>query len=105
MLGNGNDNGDGEGRRPGEPTEEGHRVFIDEMRKALETEESKSASYQLSKFIGSGIGFLFATFFVPFLIVYAYNGLQPAVWADISYLPAVVGLFVFRTLVHMLRSE
>ena len=100
-----NSNGNGNEHRPVNPTEETNRAILNAIRKSVGDEESKSFSSQLSKIIGGGIGFLFGTFFVPFLIVYAYNGLQPAVWADISYLPAVAGLFVFRTLVHMLRSE
>ncbi len=87
-------NGEGEGsRRPD---------FLNAYKRAAEVQEFANS---IGKYIGLGFGFLFTTFFVPFLIVYAYNGLQPAVWPDISYLPTVAGLFVFRVLVHMGRTE
>ena len=66
---------------------------------------SDAAGKVLGKVFGVLTGFLFMTFFVPFVAVYAYNGMQPPVWPDVSYLPAVAGFFVFRHLIHMLRSE
>ncbi len=89
-------NGDGEGH------EQKGRDFLAKMNRAAEVQEFANS---IGKYIGLGFGLLFTTFFVPFLIVYAYNGLQPAVWPDISYLPTVAGLFVFRVLAGMLRSE
>ncbi len=88
-------NGDGEERGRGGD-------LLTSMQRAAEVQEFANS---VGKFIGLGFGVLFTTFFLPFLIVYAYNGLQPAVWPDISYLPTVAGLFVFRTLVHMVRTE
>ncbi len=87
---------------------EGHGAAQDlraSMQEAIETAKLNALAGAIGKFAGVITGFLFTTFFLPFLIVYAFNGLQPAIWPDISYLPAVAGLFVFRTLVHMVRSE
>lgn len=79
--------------------------FRNSMQEAAKTAQTKVLMEKLGAFIGSIIGFSFTLFAVPFLIVYAYNGLQPAVWPDISYLPTLVGLFVFRVLLNMVRSE
>lgn len=95
FMGKGNgDSGDGEGKE-----------FRNAMQEAVEKAQAAELITKMMAFVGSGIGYAFALFVVPFLIVYAYNGLQPAVWPDISYLPTVVGLFVFRVLIHMLRRE
>lgn len=75
------------------------------MHEALEAKKLEAFATSLGKFAGVITGFLFTLLVVPLLIVYAYNGLQPEVWANISYLPTVAGLFVFRILIHMIRKE
>lgn len=85
-------NGDGEG-------------FEEDAQSALDKTKEQAIADTVGKVFGVLTGFLFTTFFVPFVAVYAYNGLQPPVWPDISYLPAVAGFFVFRHLIHTLRSE
>lgn len=94
QMGNGDGDGNGDGNR-----------FRNSMQEAITNAQANALATQISKFVGGVTGFMFSAFVVPFLIVYAFNGLQPAIWPDISYLPTVAGLFVFRTLVHMLRSE
>ncbi len=91
-IGNGNGNGDG-------------NEFRDSLQAAVAKAQATTLAEDVGKLLGGFTGFAFTTFFVPFVIVYAYNGLQPAVWPDISYLPAVAGWFAFRTLVNMLRKE
>lgn len=85
--------------------DEGGHDFRNPMQDAIKTVQAQAFAESLSKLFGTATGFAFTTFFLPFVIVYAYNGLQPAVWPDISYLPALAGLFVFRTLIHMVRKE
>ena len=65
----------------------------------------KSPVEKLSAAIITLFGVVVTSFGMPFLIVFAYNGLQPAVWPDISYLPTVAALAVFRVLIHMIRKE
>lgn len=77
----------------------------EQMRAALGQSKEKVVMDAMGKVFGAFTGFLSTTFFVPFVAVYAYNGLQPAVWPDISYLPAVAGFFVFRVVIHMVRKE
>lgn len=86
------DNGDGEG-------------FEEKMQSALGKAKDQVVADTVGKVFGVTTGFLFTTFFVPFVAVYAYNGMQPAVWSDISYLPTVAGFFVFRVVIHMVRNE
>lgn len=86
-------------------SEDVHGDLVRDMKSRIETKNATEFREKLNTFIGGVTGFFFGTFFVPFLIVYAYNGMQPAVWPDISYLPTLAGLFVFRVLINMLRSE
>ncbi len=81
------------------------KSFEEQMQSALGQTAEQAVKDSVGKVAGVFSGFLFTTFFVPFVTVYAYNGLQPAVWPDISYLPAVAGFFVFRQVIHMLRNE
>ena len=90
--------GNGEGNGAG-------NKFRDSRQDAIETAKLNAFGAAVGQFVGTLTGFAFTTFVMPFLIVYAYNGLQPAVWPDISYLPTMVGLFVFRNLVRMIRTE
>ncbi len=77
----------------------------DAFSEAIKRATLQTFAERLGALAGTAIGFLFTVFLLPLIIVYAYNGMQPEVWADISYLPTVAGLFVFRALVHMLRTE
>ncbi len=81
------------------------KSFEEKMNKALGQSKEQVVADAAGKVVGVFSGFLFTTFFVPFVAVYAYNGMQPAVWPDISYLPTLAGFFVFRQIIHMLRSE
>ena len=92
QRGNGNGNGDG-------------HAFHNPMQEALEKAQTVKFTDAAGRFIGTLIGTAFDLFLVPVVIVYAYNGLQPEIWADISYLPTVAGLFVFRILIRMIRDE
>ena len=94
-------NGDGGKKEAYDPGEE----FKAMMKEAMNQPKERSAAEKLGAMVGTLIGLLVTSFFVPFLIVFAYNGLQPAVWPDISYLPTVAGLVVLRILVHMIRKE
>ena len=96
MQQNGNGNGS---KGPGAEFQEMIRAAL--ARKPQE----KSPVEKVSTAINTLFGLVVTSFFIPFLIVFAYNGLQPAVWPDISYLPTVAGLVVFRILVHMIRKE
>ncbi len=78
--------------------------FEEKMEKALGTAKDQVVANAAGTVFGVFTGFLFTTFFVPFVAVYAYNGLQPAVWPDISYLPALAGFFVFRQVIQMVRK-
>ncbi len=92
----GNGNGEGEGH------EQSAKNFLDSIKRTSDVQQFANS---IAKMIGSVVGYGIALFIVPLLIVYAYNGLQPAVWPDISYLPTVAGLFSFRVLIHMTRRE
>ena len=81
------------------------KSFEEQMQEALGHAKDQVVADAAGKVFGVLTGFLFTTFFVPFVAVYAYNGMQPAVWPDISYLPTLAGFFVFRQIIHMLRSE
>ena len=79
--------------------------FEEAVQSALDKTKEQAVANTVVKVLGAGVGFLLGALFVPFVAVYAYNGMQPPVWPDISYLPAVAGFFVFRHLIHTLRSE
>ena len=95
-------NGHGNGNAAPEPGAE----FKKMIKSALEKKSSeKSPVEKVNTAIGVVFSILVTSFGLPFLIVFAYNGLQPAVWPDISYLPTVAALAVFRILIHMIRKE
>ena len=94
-------NGHGNGNAAQEPGEE----FKEMIKSALKKSSEKSPVEKVSTAIGSLFSVLVTSFGMPFLIVFAYNGLQPAVWPDISYLPTVAALAVFRIFIHMIRKE
>lgn len=77
----------------------------EQMKSTLGEAKDQAVAGAIGKVFGVLTGFAVTTFFVPFVAVYAYNGLQPAVWPDISYLPALAGFYVFRMIIHMMRSE
>ncbi len=79
---------------------------IEEQTKStLGEAKDQAVADSVGKMLGTFTGFMLTALFVPWLAVYAYNGLQPAVWPDISYLPAVAGFFVFQSIIRMLKSE
>ena len=96
-----NGNGDGGEKGAYDPGAE----FKAMMKEAMNQPKERSAAEKLGAMVGTLIGLLVTSFGMPFLIVFAYNGLQPAVWPDISYLPTVAALAVFRIFIHMIRKE
>ncbi len=96
QMSNGNGNG---AKGPGAEFQELIRAALDQK------PQEKSPVEKLSGMISTLFGVIVTSFGMPFLIVFAYNGLQPAVWPDISYLPTVAALAVFRVLIHMIRKE
>lgn len=76
----------------------------DELLGMLETAKEKAALTAVTAAAGGILGFAIATFLVPFLAVYAWNGLTPEGWVDLSYLPTVAGMFVFHILIGWVRK-
>lgn len=78
----------------------------DEVRSALEgAVGAAKAADAVSKVLGVITGSLLALFFVPFVALYAWNGLTPDSFVNGSYLPLVAATFVFRVVLHWVRSE
>ncbi len=79
--------------------------FVGAMTGAINAAKTQAAVESMVKVIGTLIGLAAVTFLVPLLAVYAWNGLTPDGWVDWSYLPTVAGLFLFRVMIHWVRSE
>ncbi len=81
----------------------------DEYKAALEgavnAAKQQVALESAGKALGGIIGFTFATFFLPLVAVYAWNGMTPNGWMEWSYLPTVAGLFFIRIMIHWVRTE
>ncbi len=55
--------------------------------------------------IGGGIGLAARIFALPFLAIYAWNGLTPEGWAHWEYWPAVAGFAVVNVLIASIRGS
>jgi uncharacterized membrane protein YqaE (UPF0057 family) len=75
------------------------------MTGAINAAQRQVANETVGKVLGTIIGLAFATFFLPFVAVYAWNGMTPEGWVDLAYRPTVAGFFVFRVLLHWVRTE
>lgn len=79
--------------------------FTNAMTGAINAAKKQVALESAGKALGGIIGFGFATFAVPLIALYAWGGMTPEDWADLAYLPTVAGFFVFRILIHWMRTE
>lgn len=79
--------------------------FVKAMSGAINAAKVQAASEVLTKVLNVAIGFTFATFFMPLVLVYAWNGLTPNGWVEWEYLPTVAALFFFRIMIHWARTE
>lgn len=59
--------------------------------------------------LGTGIGTIAkwgaTTFFVPFVALYAWSGMAPESWEQLSYWPVVAAFYVFHQLVKWVRPQ
>ena len=79
--------------------------FVGAMTGAINAAKRQAVADTAGKVFGTLIGVAFATFVLPLVALYAWNGLTPDGWVDWSYLPTVAGLFFFRIMIHWVRSE
>lgn len=79
--------------------------YKEALTSAINAAKAQAATEAVTKVLGAILGFAAATLFVPFLAVYAWNGLTPEGWADLSYLPAVAGFVVCRALLKWVKSK
>lgn len=86
--------------------QEGDREgFTNAMTDAINAAKAQTVANTATKVLGGTIGFLAATFLLPLLIVYAWNGLTPESFPDWQYLPAVAGFFVTRILLYWVKAR
>ncbi len=79
--------------------------FVGAMTGAINAAKTQAAAEATGKVLSTLFGFAFATFVLPLVALYAWNGLTPDGWVEWSYLPTVAGLFFFRIMIHWVRSE
>lgn len=85
--------------------EEGDRKpFVDAMSGAIDAAKAQAATEKMLQVGGTIIGIALGALLVPFLVVYAWNGLTPEGWVEWSYLPTVAGLLAFRILRNWARA-
>lgn len=79
--------------------------YKEAMTDAINAAKARAAVEAVAKVLGTFIGYAGSVFLIPFLVVYAWNGLTPEGWVDLSYLPAVAGLFAFRIMILWVRPK
>jgi hypothetical protein len=72
---------------------------------AINAAQAQVAANAVTKVLGAITGFAAATFLIPFVAVYAWNGLTPEGFHDLSYLPTVAGFFVGRIVLKWVKSN
>lgn len=78
--------------------------FVEAMSGAINAAKAQAATEATLKVFGTLIGFVFATFFLPLLVVYAWNGMTPDGWVALPYLPTVSALLFFRIMILWVKN-
>lgn len=73
----------------------------------LEQEKTKQQKglVALGEVGGKIFAFGIGTFFVPFVALYAWGGMAPESWEQLSYWPVVAGFYVFRQLARWAHAR
>lgn len=79
-------------------------AFVGAMTGAINAAQTQVATEAVGKAIGGFIGYVGAAFLLPLVAVYAWNGMTPEGWVDLSYLPTVAGFFVGRILLGWVKA-
>lgn len=78
-----------------------HKAVIEE---AVEAAKDQAFAQSALAVAGGLLGHAAAIFLIPLLAIYAWNGMTPEGWVDLTYWPTVAGFFVIRLLINWVKA-
>lgn len=79
--------------------------FTEAMTKVISAAQTAAQVERFYKVVGGGIGLAARVFGLPWLAIYAWNGLTPENWAHWEYLPTVAAFVVINVLISTIRGS